>query len=111
MNEYGLEEAIRNLRNRDTRLEHEGDLWTVDERERLENLFYEGKGISEIAIRLQRTEPAVFQQIEKMDLYQRKSNPQRRKFFEKSGSCLCQQCEANRSMCPLHNICEEKEVC
>ena len=75
MNDYGLEEAIKNMRNRGIRLGREGDIWSQDEKDRLEELFYEGVGISEIAIRLQRTEPAVIQQIEKMDLYQRKSYP------------------------------------
>ena len=60
MNERGLEEAIKNMRNRGIRLDREGDIWSQDEKDRLEELFYEGVGISEIAIRLQRTEPAVF---------------------------------------------------
>ena len=101
MNEHGLEEAIKNMRNRGIRLDREGDIWSQDEKDRLEELFYEGVGISEIAIRLQRTEPAVIQQIEKMDLYQRKSYPKRRRSFAKSVSCLCQQCTAARSLCPL----------
>ena len=63
MNEHGLEEAIKNMRNRGIRLDREGDIWSQDEKARLHNLFDEGIGLSEIAIRLQRTEPAVFQQI------------------------------------------------
>ena len=52
MNEHGLEEAIKNMRNRGIRLDREGDIWSQDEKDRLEELFYEGVGISEIAIRL-----------------------------------------------------------
>lgn len=111
MNEHGLEEAIKNMRNRGIRLDREGDIWSQDEKDRLEELFYEGVGISEIAIRLQRTEPAVIQQIEKMDLYQRKSYPKRRRSFAKSGSCLRQQCTADRSLCPLYEEGEQEEAC
>lgn len=111
MNDYGLEEAIKNMRNRGIRLGREGDIWSQDEKGRLEELFYEGVGISEIAIRLQRTEPAVIQQIEKMDLYQRKSYPKRRRPFARPGGCLCQQCTADRSSCPLCEDCEQEEAC
>ena len=111
MNDYGLEEAIKNMRNRGIRLGREGDIWSQNEKGRLEELFYEGVGISEMAIRLQRTEPAVIQQIEKMDLYQRKSYPKRRRSFAKSGSCLCQQCTADRSLCPLYEEREQEEAC
>ena len=111
MNEHGLEETIKSMRNRNRRLDREGDYWSQSEKDRLHNLFDEGIGLSEIAIRLQRTEPAVFQQIEKMDLYQRKSYPQRRRSSTKSESCLCQQCTADRSICPLYEESEQEEVC
>lgn len=109
MNDYGLQEAIKSMRNRGARLEREGDFWTQDERDRLKTLFDEGIGISEIAIRLQRTEPAVFQQSEKLDLYERKSYPKRRRHSAKKGSCLCRQCTADSRICPLCKHREEEE--
>ena len=41
MNERGLEEAIKNMRNLGIRLDREGDIWSQDEKDRLEELFYE----------------------------------------------------------------------
>lgn len=79
MNEQGVRESIQSLRNRCSHLEREGDYWTSEEKDHLRAMFHEGIGISEMAIRLQRTEPAVIQQIEKMDLYRRKAWPKRRK--------------------------------
>ena len=79
LNDLNVTETIKNMRRRTTRLEREGDYWTESDKKELESLFIAGYGISEIAIQLQRTEPAVFQQIEKMDLYQRKEYPTRRK--------------------------------
>ena len=72
-------EMIKSLRNRTVRLEHEGDYWTADENERLKSMFSDNIGISEISLTLQRTEQAVMQQIEKMDLYGRNDARRTRK--------------------------------
>ena len=100
MDEQGFRESIRSLRTRGGRLEREGDYWAAEEKERLEKMFREGIGISEMAIRLQRTEPAISQQIKKMDLYGRKDRPKRRKYHRKAPQCRCATCEVGRSLCP-----------
>lgn len=89
MTEKGFTESVNTLRSHNSHLECAGDYWRPEEKERLIEMFYEGIGLSEIAIRLQRTEPAVFQQIEKLDLYRRKDYPKRRKNFRKPAVCLC----------------------
>lgn len=101
MNDQEFTEAVKNMRNRTTRMEHEGDYWSEEERRRLEQLFYSGTGITEIAIQLQRTEPAVAQQIEKQDLYQRQINRQRKKGNRDHCVCLCSRCEVDPVCCPL----------
>ena len=60
----------------------------------------EGYGISEIAFAVGRSEPAVMQQIEKMDLYQRTLNPKRHKSPPKAPTCLCDSCSLDLSACP-----------
>lgn len=100
MDNQGVKETIRNLRNRGGRLEREGDCWTQEEKERLSEMFHEGIGISEMAIRLQRTEPAVFQQTEKLDLYRRKDWPKRRRSIKKGPTCCCSTCEVDPRLCP-----------
>lgn len=99
MHDHGFKEAIKSMRNRGVRLDREGDIWNQTEKDRMEELFYEGVGISEIAIRLQRTEPAVIQQIEKMDLYQRKNYPKRHRHSAELGGCLCQKCKDKHGFC------------
>lgn len=79
MHEYDIYETVTSMRNRTVRMDREGDYWTDEEKEQLVKLFREGEGITAIAIKLQRTEPAIMQQIEKMDLYRRKEVPVRRK--------------------------------
>lgn len=101
--EQNFSETVKAMRNRTTRLEHEGDYWSEEEKEWLARLFEQGVGISEIAVLLQRTEPAVIQQIEKMDLYQRREYPARRRNEAKSHVCLCKNCKLERSCCPRCN--------
>ena len=43
-------------------------------------------------------EPAVMQQIEKMDLYHRKDNPKRRR-KKKQARCLCDRCRIDAAHC------------
>lgn len=102
INEKDFAEIVRNMRNRTSRMEHEGDYWDKAEKEQLVRLFKGDIGITEIAVQLQRTEPAVFQQIEKLDLYNRKGNPIRQRKVEKSPECLCGQCQMDQASCPCY---------
>lgn len=95
-----LSEAIRDLRDGNAYTDRTGDYWEPDEKDRLVNMFSAGVGISKMALEFKRTEPAVFQQIEKMDLYHRKDYPRRRKKPKKYAACLCPTCKANRFTCP-----------
>ena len=109
MTEEAFQEAIRNLRNNAGRLERAGIYWSDYERERLKEMIDEGNGISEIALCLQRTEPAVFQQIEKMDLFHRKDQPRRRRGPHRKHSCRCSSCEVDERLCPLHGAGQKKQ--
>ena len=108
MNDELQKERIRILRQRTDRLEHEGDFWTKDEIKMLVNGFHDCVGITEMADLLQRTEPAVMQQIEKMYLYHRKDNPNRRK-KKKQARCLCGRCWIGADHCPNRAAAGEEE--
>lgn len=95
------QESIINLRNGTIKFERSGDYWSDDEREKLKKMFYEGEGITAIAIELQRSEIAIVQQVVKLDLYNRYENSQRRKKEKIQHSCLCSICKADKSLCPL----------
>lgn len=99
INEQEYVETVKRMRTRTARLEREGDYWTEEEKKELAAQFTAGISITKIAVLLQRTEPAVFQQIEKMDLYGRKKRPQRRKSRPKPAACLCPACTLSPSAC------------
>lgn len=93
-------ETVRNMRRGIRRLDREGDYWSEDDKEKLRILFDLGTGITDISIQMQRTEPAIMQQIEKLDLYQRKENPSRRRFGNKDHCTVC-SCEGrDHIVCP-----------
>ena len=97
----GCEESVKNMRNRTVRLDREGDYWTAEEKEALVQKFNEGEGITAMALDLQRTESAVIQQIEALDLFGReKKNP-----VPKQARCLCSSCVLDPSLCPLRVRC------
>lgn len=101
--------TVKNMRRRTTRMEREGDYWTEEDKEQLDCLFHAGAGITDIAIQLQRTEPAVFQQVEKMDLYQRKENPIRQRSPREPSGCLCERCTCDPVSCPHYEVCKDTQ--
>lgn len=107
MNEHEIYETVISMRNRTVRMNRKGDYWAKEEKEQLVKLFHEGQGITAIAIRLQRTEPAIMQQIEKMDLYRRKDAPMRRRSTPKPPVCLCDSCQLDHASCPHRGACQQ----
>lgn len=89
-----IKTAIKAMRTNTSKPERQGEYWSEDEIENLKSMFYSEYGITEMALTLQRTEPAIFQQIEKLDLYNRKDHPVRRKKCREHGNdkCLCGKC-------------------
>lgn len=101
MLEHDCTESVKNMRNRTVRLDREGDYWTAEERESLAQKFHDGMGITAIALELQRTESAVIQQIEAMDLFGRKKKTS----SPKQPRCLCSSCQLDPALCPHRERC------
>jgi hypothetical protein len=102
MKDKTITETVKCMRCQAIRMERQGDYWTDAEKRDLEQMFFEGIGISEIAVQLQRTEPAIWQQIEKMDLYGRQQRPQRIPRAVQKPECLCRNCRAAWNDCPRY---------
>lgn len=103
-------ELIQAMRRKNHKLERDGEYWTEEEKEKLYSMFEQGCGISEIAIALQRTEQAVIQQIEKMNLYNRSKYIPKNKRTS-AGTCLCKDCPFGPKDGPnCKYVCQYKEV-
>ena len=99
-----LQQSLRELRSHRKLPDREREYWSDEEREKLSQKFNEGTGISEIAVALHRSEPAIMQQIEKLDLFDRKENPRRQRAARQAG-CLCGRCGNDPALCPLREQC------
>lgn len=109
-------EEIKNktiaMRNGELPLLRDGEYWTDDERRLVQIMFEDGRPVNEIALELQRTERAVYQQISSMSLYVTAPEKMRKhKSGPKEPVCLCSVCSCDRSLCPrcehYHTIQEE----
>ena len=105
MDQEKYREAVRNMRHSPALLERRGEYWSNEDKEKVDNLFNQGVGITEIAMILQRSETAIMQQIEKQDLYLRKQYPCRQKNCSTPAKCLCDTCIVDLALCPLHSTC------
>ena len=84
------------LRNGNRPPQRSGEYWTEDEMRQLTIMFEEGIGISEIAIKLDRTEVAIYQQIDKKGFWAAQCKPRNRSKKERTrADCLCPFCGNN----------------
>ena len=101
-----LQQSLRELRSHRKLPDREGEYWSDEERENPSRKFNEGAGISEIAVALHRSEPAIMQQ--KLDLFDRKENPRRQR-AARHLNCLCGRCGNDPALCPLRKQCTAKK--
>ena len=92
LNEQNYTNTVKNMRKSAVRLERQGDYWSEEDKENLSKMFFEGVGITEMAVILQLSETAIIQQIEKMNLYDRRLYPARQKNCSEQPKCLCDNC-------------------
>ena len=85
-----LKQLLQMYRNGKMIPEHYGDYWSEDDRQRLKSMFEEGEGISEIALRLERSESSVFQQLVSMDMFADSKISRTRK--RSPSGCKCEIC-------------------
>lgn len=101
MNTNEIKDKTIQMRNGKIKMLRDGECWTENDREVLRREYSNGTSLNEIAIMLQRSEGAIYQQVERLGLYSR--NPfSTRKKNEKADaySCLCKNCKCDRALCP-----------
>ena len=77
------------MRRKGEGISNYGKPWTDEERRRLEKLFDEGVGITEIAILLERSETAVIQQL----FYCRAFRNENKGRDRSANQCRCHRCD------------------
>ena len=99
-----LQEVIKNIRSGSMQLGREGSYRSDADTEKLKSLFFAGLGITAIALDLQRTDSAVYQQIEKLNLFRRGAYSKQPMSPDASGGkCRCRECTCDSIACPIFN--------
>ena len=85
-----FQEKIIAMRTSGAGLENDGLMWTDADRKTIAELFHNGIGITEIALKVKRSEPAVMQQLVKDKFFQNETKSRTR--AKREQSCLCPNC-------------------
>lgn len=81
------------LRKGEKHPERSGEYWSKKERQALIRDFMGGEGISDMAIKYQRTEPAVVQELKNTDMFENQSRHRRKnKSHSPALCCHCPTC-------------------
>lgn len=92
-------QKIINLRRRLVKPAREGEIWSEEELNKLFVQYSDGTEITEIALDLERSEYAIFQQIAKNKLNQ----CNRRNIKDRKTYCKCVECICDKAHCPKYN--------
>lgn len=99
--ELSIEEKTKLMRSGELQMSRDREYWTDDERDTLRREYAKGTSINEIALMLERSESAIYQQIERLSLCIRNPFSARKKtVVDKNRECLCKSCKCDRSECP-----------
>lgn len=90
---------LMTMRINGTGLDHDGWYWKPEDRTQLLQMFYEGMGISEIALTMKRSEPAIMQQLCKEECFRNEVKKRNRKKKLKN-RCRCGEC-LNSDICKM----------
>lgn len=98
-------EVIRNqtirMRNGEIQMPRDREYWTEEDRSTLRREYESGTSINEIALMLERSESAIYQQIERLNLCVRNPFSSRKKSVTtKEYDCLCKRCKCDKGTCP-----------
>ena len=92
------EEQLKALRTGQYVPESSGEHWPKDALRQLKEQYYEGMGISEMALMFGRSEIAIYQQLAKNGLLEDQCQTRKRRSCPRRSDCLCSLCAV--SDCP-----------
>lgn len=100
MNANEIKDKTIQMRNGEIKMLRDGEYWTEPDRELLRQEYRNGTSVNEIAIAPQRSESAIYQQIERLGLCTRNPFSARKKSKQSEAhSCLCKSCKCDRALC------------
>ena len=81
MSDLTRKEKAKAMRNGQMKMEREGCDWSIEDDIVLREMFGEGEDVLDMALMLERKEPAIQQRIDQLNLYSKQNVPARRRRF------------------------------
>ena len=101
MSELTRKEKAKAMRNGKMKMAKEGCVWTAEDDMILQSMFDDGEDNLDMALILERKEPAIQQRIDQLGLYHKQKPTRTKKEIPTDPpGCLCSVCTLDRSLCP-----------
>ena len=101
MSEVTKKDKAKAMRNGKLKMAKEGCVWTVEDDLLLRDMFEDGDDVLDMALMLERKEPAVQQRIDQLELYSKQKRTRTKKEISTNPLwCLCKNCKVDKSLCP-----------
>ena len=101
MSELTKKDKAKAMRNGKLKMAKEGCVWTVEDDLLLRDMFEDGDDVLDMALMLERKEPAVQQRIDQLELYSKQKRIRtKREIPADPPGCLCKDCKVDKSLCP-----------
>lgn len=107
MTKQEIEEGTVQMRMGERKMLRENERWTEEDRKTLRREYFLGTPINEIALMLERSEGAIYQQIKQQGICM--SNKYTKKKSSKKTECLCKYCQCDCTFCSNRKACEENQ--
>ena len=101
MSDLTRKEKAKAMRNGKMKMAKEGCVWAVEDDMILRDMFDDGDNTLDMALVLERKEPAVQQRIDQLGLYSKQKRTRQKKSIPADPpGCLCKDCKEDKSVCP-----------
>ena len=101
MSELTKKDKAKAMRNGQMKMAKEGCVWTIEDDLLLRDMFEDGDDVLDMALMLERKEPAIQQRIDQLNLYSKqKRTPTKKEIPTDPPGCLCKHCTVDRAFCP-----------
>ena len=113
MSELTKKDKAKAMRSGKMKMAKEGCVWTIEDDLLLRDMFEDGDDVLDMALMLERKEPAVQQRIDQLELYSKqKRTRQKKELSADPPGCFCKDCKVEKAFCPrcIHYPGNKEEV-
>ena len=101
MSELTKKDKAKAMRNGKMKMAMEGCVWTIEDDLLLRDMFEDGDDVLDMALMLERIEPAVQQRIDQLELYSKQKRTRtKREIPTDPPGCWWKDCKTDKSLCP-----------